>query len=77
MKRRSPLVSQFLEKASWKVLRDYPEIIRGYIRRRHGVYALYRKARLYYVGLANNLRGGSNSTCATATRGCGTVSAST
>jgi hypothetical protein len=32
-------------------------MIRSMVGRRHGVYALYRKSRLYYVGLANNLRG--------------------
>ena len=34
----------------------YQGIIRDYVRRREGVYALYRKRRLYYVGLASNLK---------------------
>ena len=51
------LVCQFLEKASGKVLEKYKSIIRSYVHRRHGVYALYRRDRLYYVGLARNLRG--------------------
>ena len=38
------------------MLHEYQEVIRRYIRNRHGVYALYRKDKLYYVGLANNLR---------------------
>ncbi|MEQ1728597.1 MAG: GIY-YIG nuclease family protein [Vicinamibacterales bacterium] len=32
-------------------------MIRDMVTRRHGVYALYSKGRLYYVGLASNLRG--------------------
>ncbi len=31
-------------------------MIRQYVRRRQGVYALYRGRKLYYVGLASNLR---------------------
>ena len=57
MKRPTSLVCQYLEHVSWKLLQDYQEVIRRYIRQRHGVYALYRKDKLYYVGLANNLRG--------------------
>jgi len=50
------LVCQHLENISREALEKYPEIIRGFVRRRHGIYALYRKNRLYYVGLATNLR---------------------
>ena len=49
------LVSQFLETISGKVLENYHAIIKDYVHRRHGVYALYRGERLYYVGLASNL----------------------
>jgi hypothetical protein len=52
-----PLVCQHLELISGKALARFQKIIRGYVWRRHGVYALYRKDRLYYVGLAKNLRG--------------------
>ena len=31
-------------------------MIRSYVRSRQGIYALYRKNKLYYVGLAGNLR---------------------
>lgn len=55
MKRR-PLVCQHLERVSRSALERYQPIIREYVRGRHGVYALYRKGRLYYVGLASNLR---------------------
>lgn len=49
------LVIQHLEDISWRVLEMYPRVVKQMIRRRSGVYALYRKNRLYYVGLANNL----------------------
>jgi hypothetical protein len=50
------LVSQYLENISGDALAEYQKIIREYVRRRSGVYALYRRNRLYYVGLASNLR---------------------
>ena len=56
-KREAPLVTEHLEGISWKVLRDYSSIVRQYIRRRHGVYALYKRDKLHYVGLASNLMG--------------------
>jgi RAMA domain-containing protein len=55
-KKRLPLVSQYLENISRRMLEEYQDSIREYVRRRHGVYALYRRGRLYYVGLAGNLR---------------------
>lgn len=57
MKINQKLVLQHLEDISWKVLKEYPEIVRNMIKGRWGVYALYRRDRLYYVGLANNLMG--------------------
>lgn len=56
MGRRQQLVCQQLENASSDVLEKYPDVISHYMRRRNGVYALYRRERLYYVGLATNLR---------------------
>jgi hypothetical protein len=50
------LVSQHLENVSRDLLRDYPDIIRSFARSGNGIYALYRGDRLYYVGLATNLR---------------------
>ncbi len=61
MPRTSQLVCQQLEKISRKALGKYQNIIRAYIRGRNGVYALYRRDKLYYVGLAKNLRGRLNS----------------
>lgn len=49
------LVTEHLEGVSWRVLEDYPEIIKDIIKRRAGVYALYKGDNLYYVGLASNL----------------------
>lgn len=51
------LLLGFLERISWRVLEAYPEIVADLIRRRAGVYALYKHDRLYYVGLASNLMG--------------------
>lgn len=56
MPKRPPLVCQHLENIARKALEQHQEIIRDYVRNRHGVYALYRRGRLYYVGLASNLR---------------------
>lgn len=57
MKRKSTqLVCQHLEGISRTALEKFPDVIREYVRGRHGVYALYKGKRLYYVGLASNLR---------------------
>jgi len=56
MAKRSPLISQHLENISREALEKYQDIIRQYVRRRQGVYALYRRNKLHYVGLASNLR---------------------
>ena len=50
------LVCQHLENISRDALWRHQKIIKQYVRRRNGVYALYRKEKLYYVGLAKNLR---------------------
>jgi hypothetical protein len=49
------LVCQYLENISRKALENYGKIIKGLVRGRHGIYALYQKNKLYYVGLASNL----------------------
>jgi hypothetical protein len=56
MAKRSSLVCQHLENISRDALEQHQDIIRTYVRGRQGVYALYRGDRLYYVGLASNLR---------------------
>lgn len=55
-KQTANLVCQYLENISRKVLQKYQNVIKKYVRNRRGVYALYRKNKLYYVGLAYNLR---------------------
>jgi hypothetical protein len=54
------LVSQYLERVSYKALERYQDLLKDFTRRRNGVYALYRGDRLYYVGLARDLRGRVN-----------------
>lgn len=56
-RRKTTLVSQYLERISGAALEEYQEFFRDFARRRNGVYALYRGQRLYYVGLARDLRG--------------------
>ena len=57
MAKRTPLVCQHLENISREALEKYQDIIRQYVRRRHGVYALYRRGKLQYVGLASGSMG--------------------
>ena len=54
-KRKAQLVCQHLERIPRKVLQDYPEIVRDMARGRNGIYALYRRDRLHYLGLARDL----------------------
>jgi len=56
MAKRTSLVCQQLENISREALGKYQQLIRQYVRRRNGVYALYRHGKLHYVGLASNLR---------------------
>jgi hypothetical protein len=56
MAKQAQLVSQHLENISHEALSKYQDVIRSYVRGRQGIYALYRKNELYYVGLAGNLR---------------------
>jgi hypothetical protein len=53
---KGQLVSQHLENISRTALEKYQDILKEYVKGRHGVYALYLKGHLYYVGLASNLR---------------------
>jgi hypothetical protein len=56
MPKPTQLVCQHLENISRDALEKYLHIIRRYVVRRQGVYALYRRGKLYYVGLASDLR---------------------
>ena len=53
---KGQLVCQHLENISRAALDRYQGILKEYVKGRHGVYALYRRGTLYYVGLASNLR---------------------
>src|SRR5208282_4026396 len=55
MAKTPQLVCQHLANISGDVLEEYQDIIREYVSRRQGVYALYDDDELYYVGLASNL----------------------
>jgi hypothetical protein len=55
-RRRDALVYAHLENVSRDLLERHPDVVRDFIGRNAGVYALYRRNRLYYVGLANALR---------------------
>ena len=55
MRKKNPLVSQHLENISREVLERYQNIIRRYVRRRQGIYALYGRNKIYYIGQARNL----------------------
>lgn len=53
---RKHLVLGYLERISSKVFSDFSGQLTALVGKRHGVYALYKGDRLYYVGLAANLR---------------------
>ena len=54
-KKHRRLVQGNLERISSKVFDIYHDEITEIVGRQHGVYALYKKNRLYYVGLASDL----------------------
>jgi Restriction Enzyme Adenine Methylase Associated len=56
-RRREALVHQHLENVSRELFERHPDVVRQFIGRNAGIYALYRKKKLYYVGLAVGLRG--------------------
>ena len=55
--KKKQLVLEHLEGLSGRVLEEYQDEIKKLIRGRSGVYVLYRRSKLYYVGLAKNLMG--------------------
>lgn len=56
-KKSKELVTEYLEKVSGSILEDhYSDVIAKMIRDKSGIYALYKSDKLYYVGLAVNLR---------------------
>ncbi len=55
MPARKQLVTAHLEAVSGRVFEQYPEVLKEMIRGHSGIYALYNRDRLHYVGLASNL----------------------
>jgi hypothetical protein len=55
-RKREALVHRHLENVSRDLLEKHPELVREFIGRNAGIYALFRKGKLYYVGLATALR---------------------
>jgi hypothetical protein len=51
-----PIVTGYLEKVNARIFDKYQKEITDMIKGHQGLYALYRKNKLYYVGLASNLR---------------------
>ncbi len=56
VRKSRPIVIGHLEKVSRGIFDKYQKQITGMIKGHHGVYALYRRNNLYYIGLANNLK---------------------
>ena len=54
--RKRPIVTGYLEKVSSAIFDRHSKIIAEMIKGQQGLYALYRKEKLYYVGLARNLK---------------------
>jgi len=50
------IIAGHLEKIGAKVFDDFSSVITDLIRGHQGIYALFKKDRLYYVGLAGNLK---------------------
>ena len=51
-----PLVLGYLEQISSSVFSKFSGQVTSLVGKRHGIYALYRNSKLYYIGLATNLR---------------------
>ncbi len=53
---RMPLVTSHLERISYKIFEEHSKVIARLVQGHAGIYALYRRSKLYYVGLASSLR---------------------
>jgi hypothetical protein len=56
VKRTRSIITGHLEKIGSNVFDNYSSVIKELIKGNQGIYALYKKDRLYYVGLASNLK---------------------
>lgn len=54
--RKRPIVTGYLEKVSSSIFDRHSKIIAEMVEGQQGLYALYRRDTLYYVGLARNLK---------------------
>jgi len=54
-KKADNLVSGYLERISSRIFSEFPKDLTALAGKQHGVYALYKGERLYYVGLATDL----------------------
>jgi hypothetical protein len=55
-RKSKPIITGYLEKVSAKIFDDYSSVITNMVKGHQGVYSLYKKDKLYYVGLASNLK---------------------
>jgi hypothetical protein len=55
-KRTRSIITGHLEKIGAKVFDDFSSVITDLIKGHQGIYALFKKDKLYYVGLARNLK---------------------
>ncbi len=55
-RKSKPIVEAYLERIGQKVFKDFSSVITGLIKGNQGIYALYKKDKLYYIGLASNLK---------------------
>jgi hypothetical protein len=53
--KKPKLVTQYLEHISREGFETHTDIIKQFVGKKMGVYALYRRGKLYYVGLASDL----------------------
>lgn len=53
---KGQLVCEHLENISRSTLEAHQDIVRDLIHGRHGIYALFKRSKLYYAGLASDLR---------------------
>ena len=51
-----PIVEAYLERIGQKVFKDFSSVITVLIKGNQGIYALYKRDKLYYIGLASNLK---------------------
>jgi predicted GIY-YIG superfamily endonuclease len=56
VRKQKPIVEAYLERIGQKVFKDFSSVITGLIKGNQGIYALYKRDKLYYIGLASNLK---------------------